>query len=97
MMIGMPPSDHHRFILTSTDTIVELRWRGVTPPPSRGLRARVAALLAGPRPSPWHLVDHAAFDRTVDQLATDTDAAVQELTRLGYEVTVTAPPARAAA
>lgn len=97
MMIGMPPSDHHRFYLTDTDTIVELHWRGITTPPARGVFARLSAFLSGPRPGPWHMVDHKAFDRTVDALATDTDAACEEFTRLGYEVTIHAPELRAAA
>lgn len=97
MMFGMPPSDHHRFYLTDTDTLIELRWRGHPAPPARGVFARLAAFLSGPRPGPWHMVDHAAFDRTVDELAIDTAAACREFTRLGYDVSVHAPELRAAA
>lgn len=37
-------------------------------PVSGGFFARLAAFLSGPRPEPWHMVDHAAFDHAVDTL-----------------------------
>ncbi len=97
MMFGMPPSDHHRFYLTDTETVVELHWRGAAPAPSRGVLARLAAFLSGPRPGPWHMVDHKAFDRAVEALATDAATACETFARLGYDVTVHAPDLRAAA
>lgn len=97
MMFGMPPSHHHRFYLAATDTLVELRWSKPVQPVSRGIFARLAAFLSGPRPEPWHMVDHATFDHAVDTLAVDADKALAAFNRLGYDVEVHEPELRAAA
>lgn len=97
MMSGMPPSTHHRFYLTDADSIVELHWRGPTPQPARGVLARVLAFFSGPGPGPRQIVDHKLFDRAIDTLAKDTDAAFADFTRLGYDVSLHEPGFRAAA
>jgi hypothetical protein len=90
MINGMPPSDFHRFYLRDVDTVVELRWRPPSPRSKAGFLRRLAALLTGPdrSSSPWHAVDHRAFDKAVDSLATHPDGAFRVFTRLGYEVTL---------
>lgn len=90
MIDGMPPSAFHRFFLRDTQTVVELRWQAPEPAARTGLLARLGALLKGPdqRASPWHAVDHSAFDKAVDALSTAPDRAMEAFTRFGYAVTV---------
>lgn len=93
MLIGMPPSDHHRFYLRDADTVVELWWLVPAPQPGTGRLFRLAArILRGPDPmaSPWHAVDHRAFEKAVDALATNPEGAVASFTRLGYDVVTVA-------
>jgi hypothetical protein len=97
MMFGMPPSDHHRFYLTTSDTVVELRWRAPERRPSRGVAALFAALFSRARTDPRTSVDHRAFDAAADLLATDATKALQAFAALGYDVETTVNDYQAAA
>lgn len=99
MMFGMPPSDTHRFYLPAADTVIELHWAAPAHPAGRSFLTRVRAYLSGPDVSalPWHAVDHCAFDKAVDMLAVDPDAACAAFARLGYDVAVDEAPAIRAA
>jgi hypothetical protein len=97
MMLVMPPSDSHKFYLTDSDTVVELHWRAPEKRKGRTLFVRLAGWLSGPRPGPWHSVDHRAFETAVDTLSTSPEAACITFEKLGYEVTLDRGEVRMAA
>lgn len=94
MMSGMPPSDTHGFYLPAADTVIELRWTAPARPAGLSFLSRVTDFLSGPDLSadPWHAVDHRCFEKAVDALAVDPEAACASFTRLGYAVDIDENP-----